>query len=108
MTWFIDHKSTRRLSAQLAAGLAISALLVLGAGVGPARADDDRGRGEHRGWGHHEGYDGHGHWNGGYYRAPPVAYYGRAPAPTYYYPPPPVVYGPGVGVTLPGLNFNFH
>ena len=96
MTWFIDTPSKRRLPAKLAAGFAVATLLVLGAGVGvgSARADDR----DHRG-GDHRGY---GHWNGGYYRAPPVVYGGYAPG---YYPPP-VVYGPGIGVSLPGINLN--
>ena len=101
--------SKRRLSTTLAAGLALSALLVLGAGIGTARADDRDSRGWDRQENHH-----HGHWTGGYYRAPPVVYgygsgYYTQPAPTYYYaPPPPVYYGSGIGVTLPGINLNFH
>ena len=69
MTWIIDTKSKRRLSAKLAAGVAISAMLALGTFAAPANADGD---GDHRGY-HHN-------WNGGYYRAPPVVYgspYGR-------------------------------
>jgi len=95
MTWLIDTASKRRLPAKFAAGLAVATLLVLGAGVGSARAED------HRGWERHDGR-GYGHWNGGYYRAPPVVYGGYAPG---YYPPP-VVYGPGIGVSLPGINLN--
>ncbi|MGA2089127.1 MAG: hypothetical protein ABSG66_09430 [Stellaceae bacterium] len=94
MTCIIDTKSKRRLPAKLAAGLAISALLVLGTFVASASADDHRGdRGDYR------GDRGHGSccYGGGYYAAPPVVY---AP----YYAPPPVVYGPGV--YLPGLNIN--
>ncbi len=101
----IDTTSKRRLSAKLAAGLAISALLVFGTGVGLARADDR----DHRGWERGENHE-HSHWTGGYYRAPPVVYgyggYYNAPAPYYYAPPPPVYYGSGIGITLPGLNFN--
>jgi hypothetical protein len=95
MTWFIDTPSKRRLPAKFAAGLAVATLLVLGAGVGSARAEDHRGNDRHDG-------RGYGHWNGGYYRAPPVVYGGYAPG---YYAPP-VVYGPGIGVSLPGINLN--
>ncbi|MEJ0067548.1 MAG: hypothetical protein WDO24_00970 [Pseudomonadota bacterium] len=97
MTWFIDTTSKRRLPAKLAAGFAVATLLVLGAGVGSARAED------HRGGYRHEERGGHGHWNSGYYRAPPVVY-GGGYAPGYY--PPPVVYGPGIGLSLPGINLN--
>ncbi len=98
MTYIIDSKSKRRLSAKLAAGLAISAFLVLGTFVASASAQerhDDRGGWDHRGE--------HNSWNGGYYSAPPVVYgtpyvYG---APYY---APPVVYGPSIGIGLPGIN----
>jgi hypothetical protein len=92
MTRMIDTTSKRRLPAKLATGLAVAALLVLGAGSAMARDEGHRG-GDGRGYGH---------WNGGYYRAPPVVYGGYAPG---YYPPP-VVYGPGIGIGLPGLNVN--
>jgi len=95
MTCIIDAKSKRRLPAKLAAGLAISALLVLGTFVASASADEHRGdRGDYR-----SGDRGHYSccYGGGYYAAPPVVY---AP----YYAPPPVVYGPGL--YLPGLNIN--
>jgi hypothetical protein len=95
MTRIIDTTSKRRLSAKLAVGLAISAILALGTFAGPANA-----RYNH-------------YYNGGYYRAPPVVYgsrygssyygsryYGGSP---YYYAPP-VVYGPGIGINLPFLN----
>jgi hypothetical protein len=96
MTWIIDTTSKRRLSAKLAAGIAISAILALGTFAAPANADN------HRGYQHN--------WNGGYYYAPPVvygstygsSYYGYSP---YYYPPP-VVYGPGIGISLPFVNLN--
>ena len=65
----------RNSPAKLAAGLAISALLALGTFAAPANAEWN---GHHRA-DHHGGY-------GGYYRAPPV------------------VYGPGVGIGLPGIN----
>ena len=86
MTWNIGTTSKRRLSARLVGGVAISALLALGAFATPASADWD---------GNHRGY--HHNWNGGYYNAPPVVY-----GSPYYYPP--VVYGPGVGISLPGVN----
>jgi len=95
MTCIINTPSKRRLSAKLAAGVVISAMLGLGTFAAPANAD----------------WDGHDrdqyNWNGGYYQAPPVvygssygsSYYGYAPA---YYPP--VVYGPSVGINLPGFS----
>lgn len=96
MTQIDDPTSKRRPSARLAAGIAISALLALGAFAAPASADwNDNHRGEH----HHN-------WNGGYYHSPPVVYgspYGSSYyGSSYYYPP--VVYGPGVGISLPGVN----
>lgn len=94
MTWIIDTTSTRRRSTTLAAGLAMSAMLAVGTFTLPANADWDGNR------------DYHHNWNGGYYRAPPVVYgspYGGA----YYGSPfysPPVVYAPGIGISLPGIN----
>jgi hypothetical protein len=96
MTWIIDTKSKRRRSAKLAAGFGICTMLALGTLALPANADWDGNYREH----HHN-------WNGGYYRAPPVvygsqyhsSYYG---SPYYYYPP--VVYGPSIGIGLPGVN----
>jgi hypothetical protein len=96
MTWIIDTTSKRRLSAKLAAGIAISALLVFGTFAAPANARE-------------HGNGGGGYYNGGYYYAPPVvygsyygsSYYGYSP----YYAPP-VVYGPGVGISLPFVNLN--
>src|ERR1700732_3037152 len=97
MTWLIDTTSKRRLSAKLAGGLAISALLALGTFATSASAEErDEHRGEYR---HHN-------WNGGYYQAPPVVY-GSPYDNGYYGSPyysPPVVYGPGVGISLPGVN----
>jgi hypothetical protein len=93
----IDNTSHRGLSARLAAGLAISALLAVGTFAGSADA---------RPYNHY--------YNGGYYRAPPVVYgsyygrgyygsgdYGGSP---YYYAPP-VVYGPNIGISLPFIGF---
>ena len=92
MTQVNDTTSKRHLSAKLMGGIAISALLALGAFVTPASADWDHGY-------HHN-------WNGGYYRAPPVVYgspygYGYYGSPYY---APPVVYGPGIGIYLPGIS----
>jgi hypothetical protein len=96
MTWIISNTS-KPLSAKLVGGVAIAALLALGA-VAPAhaewRGDDHRGGGGHN-------------WGGGYYNAPPVVYgspynNGYYGAPGYYAPP--VVYGGGIGVSLPGVN----
>jgi hypothetical protein len=82
----------------VAVGLMLAALLTLGTLAGTASA---QGRGNDDREGHH-------HWNGGYYRAPPIIYgspyHQRYYGSPYYEPPryypPPVVYGPG-------LNFNF-
>ena len=100
MTKIIDTTSQRRLSAKLVAGLAFAAILALGTFAGSASADDH--------WRGNRGYNHH--WNGGYYRAPPVvygspygsSYYGYSP----YYSQPPVVYGPNIGVSLPFVNLN--
>jgi hypothetical protein len=62
MTRFMGTASKRRISAKLAAGFAISALLALGSFAAPASADWRDG--EYRGDRHHN-------WNGGYYRARP-------------------------------------
>jgi len=101
MTWIIDTKSKRHLSAKLGAGLAISAFLVLGTLVASASAEEHGGGGHPSGYrgGHGGGY-GRGYGGGGgryYYRAPPVVY-----GSPYYYPPP-VIY-PGIGITLPGVS----
>ena len=98
MTQIIDTTSKRRLSAKLAAGLAIAAILALGTFAGSASADDN--------WRGHRGYNHH--WNGGYYRAPPVVYgspYGSSYYGSPYYAPP-LIYGPGIGISLPGVGIN--
>ncbi len=107
MTYTIDTKTKRHLPATLAAGLAISAFLVLGTFVASASAEEHHGgRGGHsayHGGGHRGGYGGgYSGWNGGYYGAPPVVY--GAP---YYYPPP-VIYGPGIGIALPGIGISIN
>jgi hypothetical protein len=93
MTWIIDTKSKRHLSAKLAAGLVISAMLGLGTFAGSAS-------------GGYGGYYYH-NWNGGYYRAPPVVYgspYSSSYYGTPYYYPPRVIHGPGISLSLPGIN----
>ncbi len=110
MTYIVDTTSKRYRPAKLAAGLAISAVLVLGTFVASASADEhhqkagghaahggnhrvaDYRGGHDRGWG--------GGWGGGYYDSPPVVY--GAP----YYDPPPVVYGPGIGIAVPGVGIS--
>jgi hypothetical protein len=99
MAWIIDATSKHRLSAKLAAGCAIAAILGLGIIPGPAGARDYR-----RNYGYNHYY------NGGYYRAPPVVYgspygYGYYGSPYY---APPVIYGPGIGISLPGINIGIH
>jgi hypothetical protein len=90
MTHITNTPSQRRLSWQLAGGLAVSALLLAGTFATPAHAD----------------------WNGdryhrdGYYHAPPVVYgssYGNGYYGRPYYAPP-VVYGPAIGISLPFVN----
>jgi hypothetical protein len=97
------------VSLALAAGLAVSTLIVAGTFTTPASAQEHRGGrgdGDHRG--NYRGGRGNGGWNGGwtggYYSAPPVIYGSPYyyPAPTYY--PPPVVYGPGFGLVVPGVT----
>ena len=99
MTCIIATTSKRRLSAKLAMGFVISAILALGTFAGSADAQ------------YPQYYRGH-HYNGGYYRAPPVvygspygnSYYGSGYYGSPYYYPPPVVYGPGIGINLGGLG----
>jgi hypothetical protein len=102
MTWIIDTKSKRLLSARLAAGL-VSAMLVLGTFAVPAYADRD-GDGLYRQ-----------NWNRGYYPGSAVVYGAPYGQPYYgqpyyggsYYGPayyPPRVYGPGIGISVPGVS----
>jgi hypothetical protein len=93
MTCITNITSKRRLSPKLAAVAVVAAVLAFGTFAIPANADDD---------GHHRGYNHH--WNGGYYRSPPVVY-GSPYNESYYGSPyyaPPVVYGPSI--SLPGFN----
>jgi hypothetical protein len=92
------------MSKKLLSGLAIASIFLLGTFAVSARADERHDG--HRGGERHgdRGHDGDRHgggWgggDGGYYPAPPVVY-GN---PGYY--PPPVVYGPAVGIVLPGVS----
>ena len=78
---------------------AIGAMLLLGAIASPASAR----------WGDRDDYNrDHHHWNGGYYRSPPVVYGDQYGNGYYGYRPPPVIYGPGYGVYTPGLNIIVH
>jgi hypothetical protein len=98
MTWNTDTNSKRRLSARLAAGIAISAVLALGTFAAPANAQHNNPYNNWNG----------GYYNGGYYNAPPVvygsyygsSYYGNSP----YYSQPPVVYGPNIGINVPFVS----
>jgi hypothetical protein len=97
MTPIIDTKPKRRLSAKLAAVLAISAILAVGTFAGSASAAER--------WVGHRVYH-HPVRYGGYYRAPPVVY-GTPYRSRYYGAPyyaPPVVYGPGIGIAVPGVR----
>jgi hypothetical protein len=76
MTWIIDTKSKRRLSAKLAAGLVISAMTSCGGYDSNANS----------GYYSNSGY---------YYNAPPVVYgslYGSSYYGSRYYYTPPVIY----------------
>jgi hypothetical protein len=94
MTSIMGARSNRRLPPKLIAGLAF---LLLGTFVVTAGAEERHDA--HRGGERHDNRGHGGGWGGGgYYAAPPVVY-GN---PGYY--PPPVVYGPAVGIALPGLS----
>jgi len=97
-----DPKQNRIRSAGAAAGVAILAMLAVGAiaaAVG-AHAEDRGGyrdyrRGRQNGWNRR--------WHRDHYRRPPVVYGPGYGAPFGGYPgyyPPPVVYGPGFGVII--------
>jgi hypothetical protein len=101
MTKSINAKSGRTIT--FAAGLAVAAMIGLGAVVSPASADDrwhDHRDGDFR------GDRGHGGWGGGWHRAPPVVY--GSPYYEPYYAPPPVVYAPTVGIAVPGVTIGIH
>jgi len=83
MTWIIDTKSPRHLSAKLVAGLAISALLAIGTFGAPASAASRDQQNLPPSY-------------GGYYAAPPAAYgspYGYGYAQPYGYVQPYGYYG---------------
>lgn len=114
MTCIIETKSKRHVMTRLAAGLAISAILVLVSFVAPASAAEQRGGGGgghagggHAGGGHGGGGRGGGYrggyrggYGGGYYVAPPVIY-GSPYVGSYCngYSPP-LVYGPCIGLDI--------
>ena len=103
MAGITNTRSKRYLPATLAAGLVV-ACLGLGAIATAAIAEDHRG-GDHRGGDHRGGGErgrGGGGWSGGYYPAPTVVYGSPYGSPYGY--PPPVVYGPGIGINLPGVS----
>ncbi len=113
MTCIIEAKSKRRLSARLAAGLAISAFLVLGTVVASASTAAQERR--HTGYSSYRGHGGVYRGGRGYYAAPPVVYgspyygtpyYGSPYYGAPYYYPPPVVYGPAIGIGLPGIGIS--
>lgn len=107
MTCIMDIKSKRHLSAHFAAGLTMSVFLVLGTFVASASAEAHPGdhRDVHRG-GDHRGVasastgEHHGDHRGGDYRGDR----GHAGGDGAYYRAPPVVYGPGIGINLPGIS----
>jgi hypothetical protein len=82
MAWINTMRGMR-----LAAGIAVTASLALGASAGTASAHWDHPDARYHGW--HHG------WSGGYWGAPPVVY--GSPYSYGYYPPP------GVGINLPGV-----
>src|SRR6185437_2703940 len=118
----IDTKSKRHLPATLAAGLAISSFLVLGTFVASASAEEHhRGDGGGRAADHHPGrgdggrggYGGSYGGGGGYYYAPPPIVYGSPYGDSYYgysnpYYAPPVIYGPGIGIAVPGIGITIY
>ena len=72
MTCISDINSSRHLSPRLAAGLVLSAFLVLGTSLASASAEGRRD--DHRGGDRHGDWHGGGGGGGGYYPAPPVVY----------------------------------
>ena len=97
-----DTQPKRRRPASAAAGVAILAMLAVGAlaGAAGAHAED---RGHYRGYPHGRQNGWNQRWHGGHYRRPPVVYGPGYGAPYGGYPgyyPPPVVFGPGFGVII--------
>jgi hypothetical protein len=70
MTCIVETAPRRRLSAKLTTGLALSAILAVGALTASAGAE---GRHDHHDRGHRRDDRGRG-YSGGYYQAPPVVY----------------------------------
>ncbi|HZK92229.1 MAG TPA: hypothetical protein VFC56_18980 [Stellaceae bacterium] len=87
----------RAWPARLIAGTVVAVVLALGFTAGPAHARWDEHRDEHRSE-HREWHRG---WSGGYWGAPPVVYGNPY---RYGYYPPAAVYGPGIGINLPGVS----
>ncbi len=90
MTRTVTNECKPRGAGKAKVRLVLTSLLMLGAFVASAGAQEhrqDNRREEHR---HFEPRRDRRDWNGGYYRTPPVVYG------TPYYAPPPVVYGPGI------------
>ena len=104
-------KSKGQPSAKFAAGLAVSAFLLLGTVVAPARAENDNGRSWDRSttvYGQYYGQPSNGYGQQQYYRQPAYGYgqqqYYRQPAYGYgqqYYQHS---YSPGVGIYVPGIG----
>ena len=95
----VDHAmSTHRNPARPATGLAILSLIMVGMFATSAFAEERHDA--HRPPEHRQ--ERHGDW--GNDRAPPIVY----GDPGYYRPyyAPPVVYGPGIGIVLPGIGIN--
>ena len=88
MSWINKARAAR-----LVASVAVAGIVAIGMTAGTAQARWDEHRDEHR--------DGHRGWSGGYWGAPPVVY--GSPY-SYGYYPPPTVYGPGIGINLPGVS----
>jgi len=107
MTHTRKFKTGQSRPARISVTFAIAGLLAVGTlAIGtlavPAHAEDHHGGRDNRGGRDHRGGRGYGGWNGGVYVAPPVVYGSPYYSPYYY--PPPVVYGPAIGVTLPGVS----
>jgi hypothetical protein len=103
MTRIVATRLKHHLSGRLTAALVVSTVIAFASFIVPANADwnSDHRRDQNN-------------WNRGDYRAPPIVY-GSPYGPSYYgssyygspynYPPP-VVYGPTIGIGLPGININ--
>ena len=101
MTYVIETRSKGRRAATFAAGLAISALLSLGSFVASASADEFQT--EIYSWDRNDDL-GNSRWGGIHYVVPtPVAYSAPFTGTKSTYPLP-VFHGPGIGISLPGIN----